>query len=131
MTANEGNTLTGNGAADLAPARADAGTVPDHAVLGSLVGHPHGVVLLVDLVKAPFLGCAKRAKRGKNVCAARAFSCRPRTDVANDAETMQENTGNKKNSPSGLLLHLMPATPWQVQTSVLPKYGRSHWSLMP
>lgn len=45
----------GNGAADLAPARPDTSTVPDHAVLGSFIGFPHSVVLLVDLIVAPFL----------------------------------------------------------------------------
>lgn len=49
------NTLTGNGAADLAPPRANTGTVPDHAVLGSLIGFSHSVVLLVDFIIAPFL----------------------------------------------------------------------------
>lgn len=48
-------TAVGNGAADLAPPRADTGTVPDHAVLGSLIGFSHRVGLLVDLIVAPFL----------------------------------------------------------------------------
>lgn len=48
------NKLTGNGAADLSPARADASTVPDHTVFGSLVGFSHTVGLLVDLVVASF-----------------------------------------------------------------------------
>lgn len=55
-----GRRLTGDGAADLAPAGADAGAVPDHAVLGSLVGFSHGVVLLVDLIVAPLLGYAQK-----------------------------------------------------------------------
>lgn len=45
-------TAIGNGAADLAPPRSNTGTVPDHAVLGSLVGFSHSVVLLVDLIIA-------------------------------------------------------------------------------
>lgn len=49
------NTLTGNGAADLALPRSNTGTVPDHAILGSLVGFSHSVVSLVDLIIAPFL----------------------------------------------------------------------------
>lgn len=48
------NTLTGNSAADLAPSRPDAGTVPDHPILWSLVGFSHSVELLVDLIVAPF-----------------------------------------------------------------------------
>lgn len=50
------NKLTGNGAADLSPARADTRAVPDHAVFGSLVRLSHRVGLLVDLVVAPFFG---------------------------------------------------------------------------
>lgn len=45
----------GNGAADLAPPRSNTGTVPDHAILGSLIGFSHCVGLLVDLIVAPFL----------------------------------------------------------------------------
>lgn len=44
-----------DGAADLASPRANTGTVPDHAILGSLVGFSHGVILLHDLIIAPFL----------------------------------------------------------------------------
>lgn len=51
----KGTRLTGDGAADLPAAGADAGTVPDHPVLGPLVGLSHGVRLLVDLIEAPFL----------------------------------------------------------------------------
>lgn len=58
--------LTGNGAADLAPPGSDTGTVPDHAILGSLVGFSHGVVQLVDLIEAPFL-CYGEKTMG-NVC---------------------------------------------------------------
>lgn len=47
--------LTGNGAADLAPPRPDTGTVPDHAVLVCLIGFSHSVGPLVGLVIAPFL----------------------------------------------------------------------------
>lgn len=47
--------LTGNGAADLSLARSDTGTVPDHSILGSLVGFSHSVGLHVDLIVAPFL----------------------------------------------------------------------------
>lgn len=45
-------TAVGNGAADLAPPRSNTGTVPDHAILGSLVGFSHSIGLLVDLIKA-------------------------------------------------------------------------------
>lgn len=48
-------TAVGNGAADLSPARSDTGTVPDHSILGSLVGLSHSVRLQVDLIVAPFL----------------------------------------------------------------------------
>lgn len=48
------NKLTGNGAADLSPARADTSTVPDHTIFGSLVGFSHSIGLLVDLVEASF-----------------------------------------------------------------------------
>lgn len=48
-------TAVGNGAADLGPPRSNTGTVPDHAVLGSLIGFSHSVVLLVDFIIAPFL----------------------------------------------------------------------------
>lgn len=48
-------TAVGNGAADLAPSGSDTGTIPDHAILGSLIGFSHSVVLLVDLIIAPFL----------------------------------------------------------------------------
>lgn len=50
----KGTRLTGDGAADLAAAGADAGTVPDHPVLGPLVGLSHSIRLLVDLIEAPF-----------------------------------------------------------------------------
>lgn len=55
--------LTGNGAADLAPPRSNTGTVPDHAVLGSLVGFSHSVGLLVDLIIATLL-CCREKQRG-------------------------------------------------------------------
>lgn len=58
--------LTGNGAADLSPARSDTGTVPDHAVLGSLIGVSHSVGLLVDLIIAPFFCYSD--KKEKKVC---------------------------------------------------------------
>lgn len=48
------NKLTGNGAADLSPARADTSTVPDHTIFGSLVSFSHSIGLLVDLVVASF-----------------------------------------------------------------------------
>lgn len=48
-------TAVGNSAADLAPPGSDTGTVPDHAILGPLIGFSHSVVLLVDLIIAPFL----------------------------------------------------------------------------
>lgn len=48
-------TAVGNGAADLAPPRSNTGTIPDHAILRSLIGFSHSVVLLVDLIIAPFL----------------------------------------------------------------------------
>lgn len=48
-------TAISDGAADLASTRANTGTVPDHAILGSLVGFSHSVVLLHDLIIAPFL----------------------------------------------------------------------------
>ena len=60
--------LTANGAADLSPPRPDAGTVPDHAVLGSLVGFPHSVGLLVDLIKAPFLCCREKTTQEGLYC---------------------------------------------------------------
>lgn len=59
--------LTGNGAADLSPARSDTGTVPDHAVLGPLIGVSHSVGLLVDLIVAPFL-CYSDKKEKKGCC---------------------------------------------------------------
>lgn len=52
---SDSHRLTGNGAADFPPSRSDAGTVPDHAILGPLVGFSHSVVLLVDFIIAPFL----------------------------------------------------------------------------
>lgn len=57
------NQLTGDGAADLSPARTDTSTVPDHGIFGSLVGFSHCVGLLVDLVVAPFLGLGDRRQR--------------------------------------------------------------------
>lgn len=66
-TVNSRNTLTSNGAADLAPPRSNTGTVPDHAILGSLVGFSHSVVQLVDFIIAPFLCYRRKAKR-EGVC---------------------------------------------------------------
>lgn len=57
-------TLTCDGAADFAFPRADACAVPDHAVLGPLIGLSHHVRLLVDLVIAGLLCC--RPKVGEN-----------------------------------------------------------------
>lgn len=54
-TGTQYHTLTGNGAADFAPPRSNTGTVPDHAVLGSLISFSHSVVPLVDFIVAPFL----------------------------------------------------------------------------
>lgn len=50
------NKLTGNGTADLSPARADTSTVPDHTIFGSLISFSHTIGLLVDLVVASFFG---------------------------------------------------------------------------
>lgn len=58
----KGTRLTGDGAADLPTAGADAGTVPDHPVLGPLVGLSHSVRLLVDLIVAPFFCCQKNKR---------------------------------------------------------------------
>lgn len=59
--------LTGNGAADLAPPRSNTGTVPDHAILGSLVGFSHSIGLLVDLIKAS-LFCYREKTKRKRIC---------------------------------------------------------------
>lgn len=55
MYTQKENKLTGNGAADLSPARANTGTVPDHPIFRSLIGFAYSVGLLVDLIIAPFL----------------------------------------------------------------------------
>lgn len=59
MSCSHAGVRTSDGAADLALPRADAGAVPDHAVLGSLVGFSHRVVLLDFFVVALFL-CEKK-----------------------------------------------------------------------
>lgn len=120
--------LTCNSAANFAPARTDAGAVPNHPILWSLICFTNLVCPQIVLIITGFLHCKQKQWKVWILFGFLFFVFSPSwgcssicADFRREKKEDMARFWIVSRWPSGLVLHLMPPAPLQVHSSVLPR----------
>lgn len=116
--------LTRNSAADFPSARANARAVPDHPILRSFVGFSNPVWPSIYFVITSLLSWSKKKKIERKKRKERNYQHLQLQTLTWHTEihrNMLLHDTSKMKLPSGFVLHLIPATPWHVHSSTVPR----------